>query len=59
MKNKEKNQRTGRQASVEEWCLGEGKKYIEDLQKEADLVVEILKKAHSIDPKDLQKPCTI
>lgn len=47
------------QVSIEEWCLNEGKDYLDNLKKEADAIVEILKKAQQIDPQDLQKPCTI
>ena len=54
-----KKEKPVEQVSIEEWCLNDGKHYIDNLKKEADSIVEILSKAQLFDPKELQKPCTI
>lgn len=59
MKASEKKKQKEEQSMIEEWCLNEGKHYIEELQREAAAIVDVLNKVQIIDPKELQKPCTI
>ena len=47
------------QETIEDWCHKDGKAILEEVQEETESLIEIFGKAQLIDPKELQKPCTI